>query len=94
MTQATLIVKTDPRLKKQTQQLAESFGLSMNAIINGFMRRFVEERHIAFSAPDHMTPALERSLRKSLAAEKKYGSKVLHRVENVKELKAYLDSIV
>lgn len=94
MAQATLIIKTDAKVKKETARLADAFGLSVNAIVNGFLRHFIEERSITFSASDCMTPALERSLKKSLRAEKAEGKSVFRRVETPEELKAYLDSIV
>ncbi len=94
MPQATLIIKTDLRLKKETARLAESFGLSVNAVVNGFLQQFVQEQSIRFSTADRMNPSLELSLKKALKDEAKFGKKILNRVSNENELDDYLDSLV
>ncbi len=94
MAQATLIIKTDANVKKETARLAETFGLSVNAIVNGFLKRFIQEQTISFSLADRMSPSLEKFLKRALREERIKGKSVLHRVQNEKELDAYLDSLV
>ena len=41
-------IKIDPDLKKESQELFESFGLSLSAAINMFLRQAVREQAIPF----------------------------------------------
>ena len=41
-------IKIDPVLKKESQELFESFGLSLSAAINMFFRQAVREQAIPF----------------------------------------------
>ena len=41
-------IKIDPALKKESQELFESFGLSLSAAINMFLRQAVREHAIPF----------------------------------------------
>lgn len=42
-------IKIDPVLKQQSQELFESFGLSLSSAINMFLRQSVREQAIPFS---------------------------------------------
>ena len=41
-------IKIDPVLKQQSQELLESFGLSLSAAVNIFLRQVVREQAIPF----------------------------------------------
>ena len=41
-------IKIDPALKKESQELFDSFGLSLSAAINLFLRQAVREQAIPF----------------------------------------------
>lgn len=41
-------IKIDPDLKQQSQELLESFGLSLSAAVNIFLRQVVREQAIPF----------------------------------------------
>lgn len=47
-------IKIDPSLKEQSQALFESFGLSLSAAINMFLRQAVREQAIPFRVGDPM----------------------------------------
>lgn len=46
-----LTVKTDKALKKAAQETAARVGLPLGTVVNGFLRAFVAEQRIEFSAP-------------------------------------------
>lgn len=48
MTPVSTNIKIDPDLKEQSQALFESFGLSLSAAINMFLRQAVREQAIPF----------------------------------------------
>ena len=48
MVSVTASIKIDPELKRESQALFESFGLSLSAAINLFLRQAVREQAIPF----------------------------------------------
>lgn len=49
MNTQVITIKVDAQTKKQAQSIAKEMGLSLSAIIKGFLRRFVGERNFTFS---------------------------------------------
>lgn len=45
---AVINLKTDPKLKKQAAQVADSLGISISAILNNELRRLVAEKSVTF----------------------------------------------
>src|SRR3989344_2915569 len=61
--QTTVIFKADKKLKEAAQKAAKSMGIPFSAVMNQYMRKFVEEQEIAFSAKYYNpTPYLRRIL--------------------------------
>lgn len=44
------------------QQLAANLGLSLSAVLNGYLRQFVRNKAVYFSVAPTMTPELENLL--------------------------------
>jgi addiction module RelB/DinJ family antitoxin len=45
-------LKTDPKLKEQAAKTAERLGVSVSAVLNNELRRFVAEQSVAFELPE------------------------------------------
>ena len=58
MTPVSTSIKIDPALKEESQALFESFGLSLSAAVNMFLRQAVREQAIPFRVGNHL-PNLE-----------------------------------
>jgi addiction module RelB/DinJ family antitoxin len=64
MNTASILVKTDPQIKKEAQKTAEELGLSLTVVINRLLKEFVKTKTISFSAneldeiPNERTRAL------------------------------------
>ena len=54
MTTTMLSIKIDKTVKQKAQGLAHDLGVSLNAIINGYIREFLNERQVTFT--DHPMP--------------------------------------
>lgn len=50
MNSTVINVKTDPKLKAQAQKLASELGLSLSAVINAGLKKFVSDKQINLSA--------------------------------------------
>src|SRR5882672_8010520 len=75
--QTTVIFKADKRLKEAAQKAAKSMGIPFSAVMNQYMREFVEQQEIKFSAKHYNpTPYLRRILDQ--------GEKDLKRGKNIK----------
>lgn len=49
MNTAIVNIKTDPKIKQAAQKIASSLGLSLSAIINGYLREFVQSKTVTYS---------------------------------------------
>lgn len=72
--QTTIMFKTDKKLKAAAQATAKKMGIPFSAVLNEYMRDFVEKQEISFSTEQYNpTPYLRRILdqgEKDLAAGK------------------------
>jgi len=57
MTPVSTNIKIDPELKEQSQALFESFGLTLSAAVNMFLRQAVREQAIPFRVGDPLPNA-------------------------------------
>lgn len=64
---AILNIKTDPKLKKEAQKVAQEMGLPLSVVVNESLKTFVEKREITFSAPLIPNAKTARGLKKSIA---------------------------
>lgn len=62
-------IKTDSATKKQAHRIAGSMGLSLSTLINGYLRQFIRNKSVYFSAEPQEIPS--KWLEKSLARAKK-----------------------
>ena len=49
-----LSIKLDKSLKQKAQDLAHTLGVSLNAVVNGYIKEFISERKVTFA--DHPMP--------------------------------------
>ena len=72
--QTTVIFKTDKKLKEAAQKTAKTMGIPFSAVMNEYLRDFVEKKQITFSTEQYNpTPYLKKILdqgEKDLAAGK------------------------
>jgi len=72
--QTTIMFKTDKKLKEAAQKTARNMGIPFSAVMNQYMRDFVEKKNVTFSTEQYNpTPYLRRILdqgEKDLAAGK------------------------
>ena len=64
MNSTAIYIKTEPKTKKEAQKVAEELGLSLSAIINGFLKQLIKTKTITFSANDEIPNAYTLSIMK------------------------------
>jgi len=52
--QTMLSIKLDKSVKQQAQEVAHILGVSLNAVVNGYIKEFISERKVTFA--DHPMP--------------------------------------
>lgn len=55
-------VKTEKDVKKNAQKVAEELGLSLSTVINAYLKQFVRNKEVHFTAAYRMSPELEKFL--------------------------------
>jgi addiction module RelB/DinJ family antitoxin len=50
-------IKTDKEIKTKAVQTAHDMGLPLSTVVNGFLKKFIIERQVSFSAP--LKPSLK-----------------------------------
>src|SRR5258708_5238260 len=91
MNNATIFIKTEPKIKAEAQKTARELGFSLSSILNGFLRQFVKTRTITFSAKelDEIPNAKTRRLLKQSEEDVKAGRVISFK--NTQEVLEYLD---
>jgi antitoxin component of RelBE/YafQ-DinJ toxin-antitoxin module len=64
MNTTSIIIRTDPQVKKDAQKTAKEMGLSLNAIVTGLLKEFVKRKTITFTN-EELTPYAKAQLKKA-----------------------------
>ena len=93
MSTAVITIKTDATVKTRAQQIVEELGLSLSAVINGYLRQLIRTKSVSFSAhPQEIPNAYMRKALKQSAADIKAG-RISRSFSNADEAIAYLHTI-
>ncbi len=92
MNTASILVKTDPKIKEKAQKTAEEMGISLTSVINRYLKHFITTKSITFTAQDevpnqYMIDDLEQS-----EEEHKAGKTIAF--DNKKDIHSYLDTLI
>lgn len=91
MQHTILNIKTDKKLKKDAKKVASNIGVPLSTVVNSFLKQFVRDEEVTFSAKDYkITPYLEslvEEARKEYEAKKTSGP-----FNNTKDLMKHLNS--
>lgn len=85
-----ITVKTDADTKKAAQELVKDLGLTLNSLINSYLKQVIVTRKIELYAPERMTPKLEKLLEE--AEEEIKQGKTFGPFDTVEEMRQSLES--
>ncbi len=74
MNTQVITIKIDPSTKREAQRTAEILGMSLSAVIKGFLRQFIRTKSITFSAEDEIPNARTRKALKKAEENYKKGN--------------------
>lgn len=58
-------IRTDAKLKSSAQRVAEDLGLSLSALINGFLKHLTKTKKITFSVKEEPSEYLIKSIKEA-----------------------------
>lgn len=84
-------VKVNPEVKKKAQQVAADLGLSLSALINGYLRNLIKTKVVHFDLKEEPSEYLIQSIKE---AEEDIKAGRLLTFKNLKDSLGYLDKII
>lgn len=90
MEKTLLTVKTDPKLKRGAQKVAQGLGLPLGTIVNAYLKELIREKRVVFSAPpvpNTRTQALLKRIMRDRSGKRNRGP------FNYQDAVRYLDSL-
>jgi addiction module RelB/DinJ family antitoxin len=55
MNTASILIKTDPQVKKEAQQTAKELGLSLSSVVTRLLKEFVKTKTVTYTT-ERLTP--------------------------------------
>ncbi len=89
MNSAVINIKVEPKLKKESQELAEDLGLSLSSLINGLLKQVVRTKTVTFSMSEEPSEYLLEALRESREDIK--AGRVSPAFDNARDADAWLE---
>ncbi|MBI2008724.1 type II toxin-antitoxin system RelB/DinJ family antitoxin [Candidatus Amesbacteria bacterium] len=65
MNTAVIITKTEPDIKRQAQEIAREFGISLSSLVNAFLKQVVRTRRVEFSVEEKPSEYLVDVIKKA-----------------------------
>ncbi len=59
MKTSSLSVKIDPKVKRDAEKIADDFGLSLSALINGSLKQIIRSRTLSFTLDPDLQEAMD-----------------------------------
>jgi addiction module RelB/DinJ family antitoxin len=65
MNNASILIKTDPQVKKEAQQTVKELGLSLSSVVTRLLKEFVKTKTITYTTEERLTPYAKAQLAKA-----------------------------
>lgn len=89
MNSTVINIRTQATVKKSAQQIAEQLGLSLSALINGFLKHLIKTKKITFSLKEEPSEYLINTIKE--AREERKTGKVSPTFTNAEDAIAWLN---
>ena len=89
MQTTAIYVKTEEQTKTQAQEVAKDLGLSLSAIINGYLKQLIRTKTITFRVDDEIPNERTQALLKQSEEDIKKGN-VSPKFTKMKDMISYL----
>jgi len=85
-------IKADQEVKIKAKKIAADLGLSLSAVINGYLKQLIRNKRVHFSVTPSMSYELEELLGE-IDRDIKQNKNISPKFSNAKDLKKYLSSL-
>ncbi len=92
MNTAVINVKIDPKTKSQAQKIAEELGLSLSAVINGYLKQLIRTKKVTFEIPEEELSAEVKQAFKRAEEDRNTGN--VTTFYNTEDAYSYLNNMV
>lgn len=92
MNTASILIKTNPKVKAEAQKTAEEMGISLTSVINRYLKHFITTKTITFTAQDEIPNKYMLDSLKQSEDDYQQGKTVSF--DNGKQALSYLDTLV
>lgn len=65
MNTVVINIKTEPQIKEKAQKVASEMGLTLTAVINRYLKHFVETKEITFYGEEEPSPYLIKAMKQA-----------------------------
>ena len=92
MNSASILIKTNPKVKAEAQRTAQEMGISLTSVINRYLKHFITTKSITFTAQDEIPNQYMLDSLKQSEDDYQRGRAVSFGSE--KQVLSYLDTLV
>jgi addiction module RelB/DinJ family antitoxin len=65
MQSAVINIKVEPKTKKEAQKIADQLGLSLSAVIHGYLKQFIRTQSVEFTLEEIPNKATQKALKEA-----------------------------
>lgn len=87
---AVIQIRTNPKLKKQAQDVADELGFSLSSLIKAFLKNVTKTKSVTFTTEEHPSPWLVKQIGE---AQEDIKNNDYHSFKNNKDAMKFLDEI-
>jgi addiction module RelB/DinJ family antitoxin len=91
MSKTVLNIKVDSDVKERSREVAKDLGLPLSTVVNAYLKEFIRDREVRFSAAPRLRPEVEKELRERID-DMDAGRNIVGPFTSAKEAIAYLES--
>ncbi|GMQ95430.1 MAG: hypothetical protein BMS9Abin13_544 [Patescibacteria group bacterium] len=84
-------IKTDEGVKEEAQKIARNLGLPLSTVVNAYLKEFIRDRSVRFSAAPQLRPEVEKLL-KQASGDYKAGKNISGPFDNARDLMKSLET--
>jgi len=92
MNTISILIRTDPKLKKEAQRTAEEMGISLTSVINRYLKHFIQTKSITFTVDDEIANSKTAKELKFSENEYKTGKSIVFDCKEAVD--AYMDKLI
>lgn len=92
MSKSILNIKTDREVKDQARQIAEEIGVPLSTVVNAFLKEFIRNRQVTFTAYPTIKSGIGKLL-KQASVDYRRGENISEQMHSAREASKFLNTV-